>query len=293
MSDTQCNSACIVDGAPGRSKDIHRTYGNSASNLVECPTCGHCKFAEPALDEDLKNYYDKEMGRKDIATDYNDANQDAVAYVFNRIQKLTGLSDMVVHDDGCGSGYIVHYLNKQGITATGTDISKSSIEAGKAIGNTKIENTTARKFLTQHAITPDLIYLQHVIEHFHDPIAYMKDLRRLLAPKGWLAIYVPNRNYLPVLLEGFAKDNTFVYPMHLNYFTPSSLRCALHSAGFRVAHMETTANFGFWPTMRAEVLETFAKAYPDYTDPDEDKRIQKVKDEMKLFEIFCLAQRLY
>ena len=84
----------------------------------------------------------------------------------------------------------------------------------------------------------DAITVTDVLEHIPDPVRVLTRVARLLAPGGWTAVKVPSgpgqlrkeqwrgrlfRGYRPTLADNL---------VHVNHFSPRSLRIALERAGF-------------------------------------------------------------
>lgn len=280
---------CIYAGDPGRNLSIVKTYGESRSHLVECRACGLVRFIDEPRPEDLGRFYNAEMGRNDPEREYADETLAAVLSLFGKVFAATGGTARHVHDDGCGSGYIVHHLNRAGIAATGTDISQQAIDFGRAAGNAKLGVGSAADFLAERSIVPDLIFTQHALEHFYDPLVHMRNLHDLLSPGGHLVVMIPNRDYILTLRQGMEADPAFIYPMHLNYFTAEGLRCLLGQAGFAVKYLENTRNFGFSATMEADVLRSLSELYPQSCSDEE--RLERAQADVLLYELLCVAQR--
>ena len=80
-----------------------------------------------------------------------------------------------------------------------------------------------------------LITLIHCFEHFYDPVAALRKLRRLIAPDGALFIRLPDHG-----VPGFERDLTpGHYTIHPFFHTLASLRRALAAAGEPFAIAET------------------------------------------------------
>lgn len=73
----------------------------------------------------------------------------------------------------------------------------------------------------------DLLIVRHVLEHAHDPPAFLAACRRLIEPNGLLLIEVPGCD------TEFARgDCGALWEEHVSYFTADSLRRTLMTHGF-------------------------------------------------------------
>ena len=77
------------------------------------------------------------------------------------------------------------------------------------------------------------ITMFHVIEHLHDPRAYLAAARTLLAPEGRLVVQVPNAASWQARLLGPAWSGVDV-PRHLFDYGGGNLERLLESCGFQV-----------------------------------------------------------
>jgi 2-polyprenyl-3-methyl-5-hydroxy-6-metoxy-1,4-benzoquinol methylase len=84
----------------------------------------------------------------------------------------------------------------------------------------------------------DAVTVLSVLEHVNDPRAFLREVRRLLAPGGAVYLIVPNVDSLAcrVLHERAA---TFDGRNHLLYFSPRTLRGLLEREGFDVVRTRT------------------------------------------------------
>jgi hypothetical protein len=72
----------------------------------------------------------------------------------------------------------------------------------------------------------DVLLVRHVLEHAHDPVAFVAGLFRLVNPGGFLVFEVPD--CAPGLTR---RDYTVPWEEHVLYFTPDLLRQALNCWG--------------------------------------------------------------
>ena len=79
----------------------------------------------------------------------------------------------------------------------------------------------------------DYILMSHVLEHAHDPKAWITKAYQLLSPGGTLWVLLPNFNSIYRRLWDTG-DPYFIPPTHLNHFNPKSLPSLCKGAGLKV-----------------------------------------------------------
>jgi len=133
---------------------------------------------------------------------------------------------------GFGSGYTLLEAQARGWDVFGIEISPSCVEAVRAKG---IPATCAH--LPTHASPPeafDVVAMYSVIEHAHDPIAYLRRAHDLLKPNGLLVLRLPDTQD-----EG-PPASLIAHLYHFNQATISEL---LRRCGFEVLWM---GSFALW-----------------------------------------------
>jgi len=79
-----------------------------------------------------------------------------------------------------------------------------------------------------------LVILSQVLEHVKEPREMLKEICRILAPGGVLALAVPNFNSIFIKLMG-VKDNSCLWvPEHLNYFTERALKFVIRGTNLKL-----------------------------------------------------------
>lgn len=98
--------------------------------------------------------------------------------------------------------------------------------------------------------TFDVVTLNHVLEHFQNPVENLQRLRSLMRPGGLLAVEVPREgrlasialHYLSTLRTATRYPRPSFTIVHMCIFTPRSLRTLLGRCGFTVERMWIEGN---------------------------------------------------
>jgi SAM-dependent methyltransferase len=135
-------------------------------------------------------------------------------------------------DVGCGGGLLLGMMRERGFCVVGLDNSP----AAAAIAWSR-QRVPAVCGVLEHAPlragTFGAITMFHVLEHVHDPRAYVAAAHHLLAPGGRLIAQTPNAASWQFRLLGRAWSGLDV-PRHLFDFRASDLERLLESCGFTV-----------------------------------------------------------
>ncbi|MFA6181997.1 methyltransferase domain-containing protein [Acidithiobacillus sp.] len=135
----------------------------------------------------------------------------------------------VLVDIGCGNGQFLHTAMQLGWDAWGIDLDPKAVEAAQKTGATVIQGGFPDTGLPSGHF--DIVTLNHVIEHVHNPLAAFQEAFRVLKPGGKIWIATPN-------LESFGHARfgsnwlALDSPRHLVLFTHHSMEKAMISAGF-------------------------------------------------------------
>lgn len=132
-------------------------------------------------------------------------------------------------DVGCGSGDFLAFAAEAGWIAEGVDIDEEAVDIARSFG---LAARLAR--LPEIVAEPgvyDVITLNHVIEHLHDPIESLRLCYRLLKPGGTVWLQTPNIESIGYAIFRSAWRG-LEPPRHLVLFNQRSLHDALRTAGF-------------------------------------------------------------
>lgn len=139
-------------------------------------------------------------------------------------------------DVGCGLGFFVNRALSSGWDAYGCDTSPAWVRvARERAGHGRI----ALGGVTDHVLGGrfDLITAWDVLEHIHDPLAFLRSIHAVLAPGGRLFIRTPNLTWVYptyAIRRHLLSAEVELGPLnHVVYYTAATLRRALESVGLR------------------------------------------------------------
>jgi len=135
-------------------------------------------------------------------------------------------------DVGCGSGDFLQKMKAIGWDVYGVEPGEQGALAGQKRGLNIFHGTLEQaEFPDAHF---DFIRFEHVLEHVPDPVATLREARRILRPGGQIRLMVPNWNSWPA--QWF---KSYWYhldtPRHLFWFTPETLAFAAQRGGLKVS----------------------------------------------------------
>ncbi|MDO8806543.1 MAG: class I SAM-dependent methyltransferase [Elusimicrobiota bacterium] len=140
-------------------------------------------------------------------------------------------------DVGCGRGDFLAWMKELGWETLGieTDAMAAKVAAGRGLA---VETRPLEK-----AGLPgdwaDEVTMNHVLEHFYDPVSALTECRRILKKGGRLALYTPNAASLGHRVFG-REWRGLEPPRHLYIFSPRAILSALSKAGFTDVRVRTS-----------------------------------------------------
>jgi SAM-dependent methyltransferase len=152
-------------------------------------------------------------------------------------------------DAGCGTGTLARFLaERKGCKVLGVDASEEMISRCAPAANTKFRQIRDICETGLADETFDGVLCSSTLEYVPDPLAALRELRRVLRPNGLLLVSVPNAHPIarwPVLAiyrltKHFGRRRWFEYLDHSKHcFSKSRFRALLDSCGFRADAMRT------------------------------------------------------
>lgn len=218
-----------------------RLVSGEEFDIYSCPDCGFCLTHDHPDENSIMKYYESD--------EYVSHNDDAKGiinriYLFSRnimlrrkksiTEKASGVRQGQLLDIGCGTGYFAGTMKKAGWGVTG-------IEPGEKAGKSAalkfgLEIIKPGRISSLPGNSFDCITLWHVLEHFHDPLKYYKEIFRLLKPGGVCIVALPNSSSSDA---GFYRNSWAAWdvPRHLWHFNPSSFKKFSDLNGFKTTNI--------------------------------------------------------
>ena len=155
-------------------------------------------------------------------------------WVINQATELTGKKSLEILEIGSGGGMFIHYANKNGHHAIGTESTKeyakivSSAIKGSII---YIDSDDLSKHFKDERF--DLIFMEHSLEHIKYPVEYLNKIKDLMDSKGVIIVSVPNQHSaLSKILR--KRWSWFCPPLHLFYYNIHSINFLFNQIGFEI-----------------------------------------------------------
>ena len=149
-------------------------------------------------------------------------------------------------DVGLGNGLVLQHLKGRFAERVGTDLALSRHALALKREGIKVIKADVSKGLPFKAGHFDLVVTLDVLEHVFDPLAFLVELRRCLAPGGRLVLSTPNIRYLRQLwriaVQGrgpqTSGEDIGWDGGHLHYFSSKDLLELAAQAGFQDSRVE-------------------------------------------------------
>jgi SAM-dependent methyltransferase len=182
-------------------------------------------------------------------------------------------------DVGCGHGAFLAEMRRAGWDVYGIEPDSAAARMARANGVPVANEPFEEASLAPESF--DAITMNHVIEHFHDPVEALRISHRLLKPNGILWIATPNLASHGHALFGpdwIGLDP----PRHLVLFTRSALISALARAGMKVD--------GFASDYSAQMFFPWSATIAAGEDPTDERAVRRHGNRLSVWKADLVAR---
>lgn len=206
--------------------------------VFECHECSFSFTQDYPEENEIGAYYesDEYISHSDTSRGFvNKLYRLVRTFMLSRKKRLiirnTGLKKGRLLDVGSGTGYFPNAMKEAGWDVTGIEINDKARDFSISNFGLNVISPVKMKLLPASAF--DCITLWHVLEHFHNPEAYMADLRMLLKPGALCVIALPNcYSYDALYYRNFWA--AWDVPRHLWHFSPLTFKIFAEKCGFKL-----------------------------------------------------------
>lgn len=247
-------ASAAEDGvAPEAFRPSADRFGTTAGAVLACGTCGHASVAAPPDPRAVSAAYAKAADPVSLREDAGRI--ETARRLLHWVRGLLGPQGGRLLDVGCWTGSLLVAARELGWEAVG--IEPSLWASGYARQRGLEVRTTELGTVDFEPASFAVVTLCDVLEHLADPGSAVERVAAWLVPQGALVITVPDAGSLVARLLGPRWWS--VLPMHVQYFTRSSLTELGRRHGYRVLAMRTHPKV-FSARYYAERLGSFVPA---------------------------------
>lgn len=203
-----------------------------------CGQCGLNYTAPFPTDLELEELY-KNFGQAYSRNEIFDRDSDFSAIARARYSFVTKKQDVTTKqrllEIGSSYGLFLKHFRNTAWETHGVEPSVAPAELSRQEWGLSNINNCVFAEIEYSPATFDIICSFHVIEHLKDPLSMLQKARSLLKPGGRLFLVTPN---LAQIKANISEYYFLYYGLHLMFFTPATIECALRRCGFKIISIE-------------------------------------------------------
>ena len=232
---------CIC-GVPGGVIIRRRDRHGLEFSFMLCRSCGHVRIANPLSEQAARKFY----GTSDFRSMYypNESARDVLLRKTPKPNAESNLLEYVLRlniplgsliEWGCGGGWNLVPFRDAGWKVSGFDYDRPYLELGRSELGLDLQEIKDGDEMSDPTSTPNVIILNHVLEHSTDPVTLLRRLREFCGSDTTLVVGVP-------LLETikYWHRSSFFHVAHNHYFSMSSFTDTASNAGFSIVHADVS-----------------------------------------------------
>ena len=215
-------------------------YSKENHVVWKCPKCQSGFIARAPINYELSGYRETVDGDDSPGHFYKLHDKEQVDKL--KILGTENIRGKIIADVGCGAGAFLDILKGLASKTIAVEPTKPFHHELRTKGH--VTYSYCEDVLKEWAGTVDIVVSFAVLEHVENPIAFLKEIKSLLKPDGFLLISTPNAEdwlleFIPVEYGRF-----FYRSAHAWYFNRASLNYICKAAGFRDINVVFKQRFG-------------------------------------------------
>ena len=223
------------------SQDQDRELAGYTGQTLDLLRCGRCGFGQPAALPTLGRYFDRMYDQRwdeawivhEFEADYKDL---IFHSILRELERRVGSTGRRLLDVGAHAGRFLHLARAAGWDAEGIELNPRTAAYAAARTGAPVHNVNAQS-LADRGRSYDAVVLTDVLEHIPQPVQLLTTLASLTGVGGVVAVKVPcgwSQAVKEQVLASITSHRVTLADnlVHVNHFSPRSLRLALEHAGF-------------------------------------------------------------
>ena len=212
-----------------------KTRDSKKHKIIRCLKCNHIQLWPIPTLNDEKKFYDENLQDKNI-NDVGSIKRARRKMMPDNTRRAELVSKIItkrsrILEIGSGHGFFLDIMKKNGYDIAGFEISKEKRKYSKKVTKVPVLDININEKIP--TVKPfDIVVLFHTLEHITDPVILLKNIKKLLKPKGKVLVEVPNCDDFHLGLNKFYKE-FYWERAHIHYFNSKSLKTVINLGGFK------------------------------------------------------------
>lgn len=221
-------------------EDLRYNTSGEKFNLIRCRRCGLTYINPRPTKDEIKKYYPSRYKTRKILKNpvliekrLKQYRRKRISLFFKNPWYIDLPIETTVLDVGCGAGDLLLLLKERGCNAYGIDVDEITCTYLSETMNLNVINCDIDNGTSFQAGFFDLVIMRHSLEHLHNPVNVLHEVRRIMKPGGLLIVGVPNiESYVSKITKEKWRDLDI--PRHLFHFNQSTITALLYKSGFSI-----------------------------------------------------------
>jgi len=269
----QCCAICSTPLIPASTLAKVRLAGDKIYDLLPCSHCGVALFEPIPTNDELAYHYSAAYDFYKSDNFKEKGKGTAFAGKFLKHKKTGNFIDI-----GCASGdFLAGVQQGSQWNVFGTDINPDVVESVRNKLNLDIRAGELGDVAFEAKFF-DFIRIQDILEHVPDPVAFLKECRRIIRDDGSLYLSVPNGLAdIQNIINYFASKQTPVFSQagHIYFLPFETLQYLFKEVGFKI---EKSYSYNFKKGLRSFCLLPKKKGWENSCVPPSENSGSKANE---------------